>query len=257
MDTIFNNETTTEAQHQKAEVMHTGFKTALGVLLLAVGALFLLPALGVALPLWLFKWEMLFVAAGVFVGIAWMFRGMFWLLLILTGFALLVNDIFPGKNLGAFGWPVLLIVFGLYFLFRRKKKSSYFTGTYSDSEWATGDIPVTGEDFIEGVAIFGQIRKKPVSKNFRGGEVTAIFGGARIDLSQVDMQQQAELEITTVFGGVQLVVPPHWKVRTETAVIFGGVDDKRIITNDYTSGAQKELILRGEAIFGGIELRSA
>lgn len=255
MDTIFNNETTTEAQYQKSEVMHTSFKTALGVLLLAVGALFLLPALGVALPVWLFKWEMLFVAAGLFTGIAWMFRGMFWLLLMLTGFALLVNDIFPGKNLGAFGWPVLLIVFGVYFLLRRKKKPAYMAG--DGSAWDSADIPATGEDFIEGVAIFGQIRKKPVSKNFRGGEVTAIFGGARIDLSQVDMPHQAELEITTVFGGVQLVIPPHWKVRTETAVIFGGVDDKRIITNDYTSGAQKELILRGEAIFGGIELRSA
>jgi predicted membrane protein len=254
MDNIFSEETASE--NQTTEGMHTNFKTAIGLLLLGAGAFYLLPALGVVLPPWLFRWEMLFVAAGLFSGVAWRFRGLFWLLLILVGFALLVDDIFPGHRLGAYGWPVALIVFGLYFIFGRKKDTRFWGKNSLSDENSASDIPPTGEDYVEGIAIFGQVRKKIISKNFQGGDVVAIFGGARIDLTQADMKQVAELEMVGIFGGIQLVVPAHWKVRTETAVIFGGVDDKRIVAQDFNAGTDKEIILRGVAVFGGIEIRS-
>jgi hypothetical protein len=66
------------------------------------------------------------------------------------------------------------------------------------------------------------------------------------------------LELTQIFGGTKLIVPPHWKIQSEDLVaIFGGVEDKRAILSDpsVVSGS-KVLVLRGTCIFGGIDIKS-
>ena len=72
---------------------------------------------------------------------------------------------------------------------------------------------------------------------------------------QADIKGTASIDITQAFGGMKLVVPPHWNIKSEVVCVFGGIDDKRPISND-TADSNKVLILRGTCIFGGIDIRS-
>lgn len=111
------------------------------------------------------------------------------------------------------------------------------------------------EDYIDSVSIFGQVKKNIYSKNFKGGDVVNIMGGADINLIQADIQHPVVLEVVQIFGGTTIIVPAHWKVNPEMTAIFGGVEDKRFVNNIAVDN-QKNLIIRGTSIFGGITIKS-
>jgi predicted membrane protein len=103
--------------------------------------------------------------------------------------------------------------------------------------------------------MFGGTKKNVISKDFKGGEVTCVFGGAEINLSQADINGKVVLEMHQVFGGTKLIVPPHWQVNhQETVAFMGGIEDRRPDTKD--TDPNKILILKGTSVFGGLDISS-
>lgn len=103
-------------------------------------------------------------------------------------------------------------------------------------------------------SVFSGVQRKILSKNFKGGKIAAVFGGADIDLTQADIQGEVVLKLDVVFGGVKLIVPPHWTVYNTIEGVFHGVDDKRKFNAEAVS--EKKLFLKGSVVFGGVEVRS-
>ena len=99
------------------------------------------------------------------------------------------------------------------------------------------------------------MKKNHLGKNFKGGDIVSFMGGSEIDLSQADINGHVKIDVTNVFGGTKLVVPPTWDVQNDIAAVFGGVDDKRQLTSTPLH-PNKVLILDGTCVFGGIEIRS-
>ena len=110
-------------------------------------------------------------------------------------------------------------------------------------------------DYIDSVNVFGGSNQVVYSKNLKGGEITAVFGGGDINLTQSDFEGQIIIDVTAIFGGVKIVVPPTWQVKSEVTAVFGGVDDKRAIY-PATEQANKLIIIRGVVLFGGVEFKS-
>ena len=109
----------------------------------------------------------------------------------------------------------------------------------------------------DSTVIFGGAKKNIISKNFRGGEAVTVFGGTEINLMQADLTGPVVLELTQVFGGTKLIVPPHWKVWSKDMVtILGGIDDKRPMMGNPSDDTNKTLILKGTCMLGGIDIRS-
>jgi len=110
------------------------------------------------------------------------------------------------------------------------------------------------DNWLEVVTIFGNVKKLVYSKNFKGGDVVSIFGGAEINLTHADFNGNITIELVQIFGGAKLIVPPHWQIRSEMIAVFGGIEDKRPPQNTYDE--DKVIILNGTTFFGGIEIRS-
>jgi len=110
------------------------------------------------------------------------------------------------------------------------------------------------DNWVEAVTVFGNIKKRVYSKNFKGGDVVSIFGGAEIDLTQADFNGTASIEMTQIFSGAKLIIPPHWQIRSEMIAIFGGIEDKRPPQTHYDEN--KVLILNGTTFCGGLEIKS-
>lgn len=126
---------------------------------------------------------------------------------------------------------------------------------YQDAEYHMTPAEISSLDNkVDVTAIFSGVKRRVLSKNFLGGDITAFMGGAEIDLTQADIHGTTVMDITTIFGGVKLIVPPDWDVQSHATAVFGGVEDKRY--THVAVQANKVLVLDGVAVFGGIEIRS-
>ena len=92
-------------------------------------------------------------------------------------------------------------------------------------------------------------------EEFTGAEATTIFGGYKLDLRESKIPGgQAVVDVTTIFGGSQILVPEDWNVIIEGHAIFGAIDDKtrHPARRDSTS----DLVIRGTTLFGGTQVRN-
>lgn len=148
-------------------------------------------------------------------------------------------------------WPLAIIAFGLAMLVRALDRKRYLEGTPVAKEGA----PAKSEPVLNIVAIFSGSRRVIDTPDFRGGEVVAIFGGVRLDLSRAAITiDKAVLDISAVFGGVEIRVPENWNVQTKGVGIFGGFDDKTIHPKPDPNVKTPELEITGSAVFGGLSV---
>lgn len=238
-----------QKQYNKCQPTSKNGKIFSGIIVVAIGVVFLLKQLQVQMPEWLFTWPMILIAVGFFSGAKRGFKTFGWLIPVAIGVGFLIQKHFLEINVMHFFWPILIIIVGLFIIFKPKiNPENYITPINS----LDGDL--VNEDKIEAVSIFGGVRKNVISKNFKGGEITCIMGGADINLMQAEINGKAYLETTNIFGGTKLIIPSNWEVIIEASAILGGIDDKRPLQT-IEKPIANTLVIRGTTIFGGIEIK--
>ncbi|MFA6261926.1 MAG: DUF5668 domain-containing protein [Bacteroidia bacterium] len=238
-------------------------KVAGGLIIVSIGVVMLLRELGYDIPHWLISWKTLLIVIGFYIGIKHKFRNPGWFLLMAVGGVFLLGDIYPEYFNKSFIWPVVVILAGLFILFKPRRQFQHCR------QWRRGEHDwkqkwewenkegQTDEDMIETVSIFAGVKKHILSKNFKGGDVVCVFGGAEVNLMQADFTGKAVMELTQVFGGTKLIVPAHWDIQHHDLVaVMGGIEDKRPVHADPVQSSDKVLVLRGTCLFGGIEIKS-
>lgn len=224
-----------------------------GILVIGAGVLILLKQTGMAIPHWILSWEMFLIALGTVMLVKHNFKKTGAYIVILIGAVFLINDIVPDFIEPKFIWPVLIIVFGISLIFKssltHSKKKQIETEA---SEFKTVD----SENYVSSAAFFSGITKRVVTKNFKGATITSVFGGNEINLAQADFNNEATIDVTCVFGGVTLIVPSNWKIKSDLTSIFGGIEDQRPSVIQDLETQEKTLTLKGSCVFGGIEIHS-
>ena len=172
-------------------------KALAGIILLAVGAMLLFRQFSFFfIPDWLFSWEMLLIAIGLYIGAKSNFHNSSSIILILIGIVFLIGNHVP--HAGNIEWPLMIIAFGLWLILRRhnhndkdywKKKyehkwdwrnqagfSPNNPGDPSAAQASTGYAQTDssgapfGDNYLDAVSIFGGVKKTILSKDFKGGE---------------------------------------------------------------------------------------
>ena len=136
--------------------------------------------------------------------------------------------------------PLILIMIGLSLLFPIKaNKSAIKSGK--------NDITIT--------SIFADVSNRNETKKFNKANVTAIFGGATLDLRDIEPDNGKCICISTVvFAGIDIIISDDWNINTDgLTCIFGGVDD---VKKDSKKKSNNTLYLTGTVIFGGIEIKN-
>ena len=234
-----------------------------GIIIVSVGSFILLDRMDVILfPHWLLSWRTLLIVMGLIIGINSQFKGIGWFVMILVGSFFLLDEI-PGLdlNLRHYIFPIIVISVGLLILFRSVlfKSSGNWSSMWSGDEYhKKGSSLITSEDgsddYIDLVSVFGSTKRRIFSKTFKGGDIVNIFGGTELDLSQADIEGNVVIDTVTIFGGVKVLVPANWEVKSNITAIMGGVEDKRMTPNNFAP--TKKLVLTGTCTFGGVEIKS-
>lgn len=263
MEIIDDNQKSTSNDPMKHwERAHKRGKITGGLILILVGSIFLLRELGTPIPHWILSWKMLLIVVGIFIGFKHNFETSGWIIPVLIGSAFLIQDFFPDLRISHFFWPIIIIAVGVIMIFKPKRsynKWEHYHQWNKHQQWKDSNYQSkfdVNDDTIEANAIFGSVRKNVVSKNFKGGEINAVFGGCEINLMHAEIKGRVELELNQVFGGTKLIVPAHWEIKSELTAVLGSVEDKRPQVTQFKNESDAVLILRGAAVFGGIEIKS-
>jgi len=165
------------------------------------------------------------------------------IILILIGISALT-----GISLGSFIVAVILIAIGIRIIARHSGPNGWHS---HDHRGYHGTIP-SSEMSIDEVAIFSPLSRTVAAENFKGGRIVMVFSGGEVDLSQVKTEAtEVQLEVSVVFGGIDITVPKDWKVKSNANIFLGGVD-----THEAQGGdSNVTLTIRGDAVFGEIAVR--
>ncbi len=147
-------------------------------------------------------------------------------------------------------FPVLLLIAGIAIIFKHNKNNG------PGAEYRKKGV--LHKDVIDEVAIFGGGERKFESDDFRGGNLTAIFGGLEIDLRGCKLSEDNNmLDIFVLFGGVDIKIPADWRVQSEVMPIFGGFSTKHVTFENprIIESTGKVLNIKGVVLFGGGEVK--
>ena len=217
-----------------------------GVLLIIIGILFLLETLNIMNlgPLFTNWWPLIPIAIGIL-----KLKGH-----DKTGGAiiLIAGVAFLSATLGIINWgnilrlwPLILVAIGVSIIMKAR----------SGTLWGAKSSGATSDDIFKSSVIFGGLNRTVASENFKGGDVTAIFGGVELDLRQAKPSPEGcQLNITALFGGVEITVPQDWQLAVSGTPILGAIENKTTWTGSEKD--RKKVHCQCTAAFGGIEIRN-
>ena len=107
-----------------------------------------------------------------------------------------------------------------------------------------GKAPKAGSAFFSGCDMnySGQV--------FEGAELTAVFGGVKCDLRDAIIENDCAIQVSAIFGGVDIFAPAGINVKVNSNCIFGGVSNKTAVYQNAPT-----LYISGMCMFGGVEIK--
>lgn len=226
-------------------------QVVLGLLVIAMGLLFLLDNLGFVDMHRAFSfWPMLFVIVGTVKlcdtrtqGGTLLGAGMVGIGILLMLDRMDIID-FSWRTI----WPLVLIGLGGFLVAKavRSKRAIEHGVAVVDGE------AVGAGEVVDVTAILGGYERRVTTQDFRGGEITAVMGGCELDMRGASIQGEAVINVFAFWGGVTIKCPPDWNVVLQGTPILGGFEEKTIAPPD----SSKRLVIRGYAIMGGVEIRN-
>jgi nitrogen fixation protein len=97
--------------------------------------------------------------------------------------------------------------------------------------------------------LFGGSEIKDRSQHLSHADVAAVFGGATLDLRESHIDDEATVDATALFGGVDVLVPEGWRVALRGFPIFG---EDKTHNGPAPSGEAPILYVNATSIFGGV-----
>lgn len=165
--------------------------------------------------------------------------------------------------------PGILLYIGARLIYRSSEKSRSSKHDAEGNEASDGNpsmdaqpqpeqvrIPYADKssEFVRAFAFMSYSDLHPVMRPLRGGDLSAVMGGIKLDLRDTGMEgDEAVLDVFTFWGGIEILVPPDWTISNKVTTLVGGFVDSRRPTNVIPT---KMLIIRGFNLMSGIEVKS-
>ncbi|MFH1195952.1 MAG: DUF5668 domain-containing protein [bacterium] len=212
---------------------------------------------------YIFSWQMLLIVIGFIILINDK-SSFFGLVLMMIGGISIASEVwdFSFSDFVSDYWPVLLILLGLQILWKRepkvhedRKHFNPINNSCCDGE--KEEVKESNADTIDMFSVFGTGRRIFKSASFKGGKITNLMGGLKIDLLDCKLAEGKQtLDIVTIMAGTEIFVPENWNVKISAVPIFGGFSDKRRVMPKEFDYDGPILNIKGLFIFGGGEIKN-
>ena len=156
-------------------------------------------------------------------------------------FLLSAWNILPSGIVFKLFFPIALVLVGCNILFKDTAQRKHFKDT--NTAYHT--------DSPEYNAIFGSQKITCNNEVFTGATLNSIFGGIDMDIRTAYLQEDIVVNCTTVFGGIDILVPANINVQVSSVPIFGSVSNH---VKNRNPGSPT-IFINATCMFGGIDIK--
>lgn len=201
-------------------------------------------------------WPVLLIVFGLYKMTAWPRSVLAGSIILIAGVLLLLDRMYIIHVRIWDLWPLVIILVGASMLFGYRHRRRWDYEQPPAAPPAPGGNPVfPGSDtdnYVTMSAVMSGNNRHCISQDFRGGNLSAVMGGCDLDLRGAYIKESpATISVFALMGGIKIMVPMNWTVIVQGTPILGGMDDK---TRPAQGTDQKELIITGEVVMGGVEI---
>lgn len=219
-----------------------------GILLVVIGVILGGNAVGLFnIDIFFSGWWTLFIIIPCFIGLITDKDKTGSLIGLLIGVALLLacQDVIDFDLLFKLIVPIIIVIIGLSLIFKN------VIGNEINKNIKELNEKYNNEDGY--CSTFSSQNIKLGKEEFKGTNVNAIFGGVKLDLRDAIIKKDSVINVTSVFGGVDILVPDDVFVEVKSNSIFGGVDNKVKNKNDEKKKAT--IYVNATCMFGGVDIK--
>ena len=216
-----------------------------GCVLLAVSAILILNTFGITnIDVFFDGWWTLFIIVPSFIGLFNSNEKTGSIIGLLIGIFLLLacQNVLDFEIIWKLAVPVIIAVIGIKMIFGGIGKDKDIIKCTDENK----------ENMKNAFAAFSGQDLNFDNEVFRGAEITAVFGGIKLDLRNAVFESNTVVNACCIFGGADILLPDNVNVKINSNSLFGGIDNKKHKNskdNLYT------VYLNGTCIFGGVDVK--
>ena len=216
-----------------------------GIVLVAVGVVWALDLLGIMDVNIFFKgWWTMFIIIPCAIGIFTQKERVGNIIGVVVGVFLLLccQDILSFGLLWKLLVPAIIVIVGIKLIF-----GSIFDRKTKD---VVEKIKRNGKS-KEGTAIFSSCNLDFKGETFEGATLNSVFGGIKCDLREAVFEGDCVIDVSAIFGGIDIFLPDNVNVKINSTSIFGGISNKK----NKPENASVTVYISGTCMFGGVDIK--
>lgn len=165
---------------------------------------------------------------------------------LLIGIALLLacQDIMDFDIIAKLWFPAILVCIGISIIFK-----DTIGGKVNDQIKKLNENKTNQSEYC---ATFSGQDLKFDDEKFTGADLTAVFGGIECDLRKAIIESDIVINTSSIFGGIDIFVPENVKVKVKSSSIFGGVSNKKKISQNAEIHT---VYINATCLFGGVDIK--
>ncbi len=218
-----------------------------GLVFIVIGLILAVNALGIAdINIFFDGWWTLFIIIPCFIGIFKDNEKTGNIIGLLIGIALLLccQNVLDFEMIWKLIIPAILIAIGISFIFKDTINSKINKEIKKLNE--------SQKDTNGYCATFSGQNVRFDNEEFKGANLTAVFGGVKCDLRQAIINNDVVINAEAIFGGIEIYVPDNVEVKIKSTPIFGGVSDKTLHGNKENTHI---IYVNATTVFGGVDIK--
>lgn len=218
-------------------------RTLWGLVLVALGVVIGINSLGIAhIDIFFDGWWTLFIIVPCLIGVFTEQSKTGNIIGLVIGVTLLLSTrgLISFELVAKLIIPFILVVVGISLIFNDIAKKNI---TSKMKEMNQNDM-----EHI--VATFAEQKVLPDGE-FKGSNLDAVFGGVFLDLRGAKLEKETFIKASSIFGGIDIIVPGDVNVQVKSTPIFGGVSNKIVNKKDN----KKTIYIDAFCMFGGVDIK--
>ena len=214
-----------------------------GVIFIIIGLILGLNAVGITnIDIFFEGWWTLFIIVPSVVSIAKNYKDASAYIWLIIGIALLLaaQGIIDMSIIGKLILPAVLVAIGVGIIFKDTVSSKVNS--------KIDELNKSNKE--EFYATFSGQKFNFAGVDFNGVSLNAIFGGIDLDLKNANIVEDKIINATSVFGGLNILVPENINIQVKSTSIFGGVNNKT-----KNKEEQPTIYVKAFCLFGGVDIK--
>ena len=217
-----------------------------GIILVIIGVIIGLNTMGITdIDIFFDGWWTLFIIVPCFIGLFTNKDKTGNIIGLLVGVILLLGmqNIIDFSLIWKLLLPSIIVIIGLSLIFKNTFNSKINSEIKKLNNKNTKDN--------EYCATFSGQRIDFPNEEFKGATLNSVFGSITCDLRETKIKEDVVINASSVFGGIDIIVPDDVNIKVKSNSIFGGVDNKKKNSEDK----KHTIYVNASCLFGGVDIK--